>query len=46
MESANGRTKQWKALSNVLPNSKIPFAGDYDRIVCSLTTLNDKFGNR
>lgn len=36
VESANGRIKQWKALSNVLPNSQIPFAGDYVRIVCSL----------
>lgn len=36
VESANGRIKQWRALSNVLPNSQIPFAGDYVRIVCSL----------
>ena len=36
MESANGRIKHWRALSNVLPNSQIPFAGDYVRIVCSL----------
>ena len=34
--SANGRKKQWRTLSNVLPNSQIPFAGDYVRIVCSL----------
>ena len=36
-ESANGRIKQWRALSNVLPNTKIRFAGDYARIVCSLS---------
>ena len=36
VESANGRIKQWRALSHVLPNSQVPFAGDYVRIVCSL----------
>ena len=36
VESANGRIKQWRALRNVLPNTQIPFAGDYVRIVCSL----------
>ena len=36
VDSANGVIKQWKALSNVLPNSQIPFAGDYVRIVCSV----------
>ena len=35
VESANGRTKQWRALRNVLPNSQIPFAGDCVKIVCS-----------
>ena len=36
IESTNGRIKQWRALSNVLPNTQIPFAGNYVRIVCSL----------
>ena len=34
--SANGRIKQRKALSNVLPNSQIPFACHYIRRVGSL----------
>ena len=29
VESVNGRVKQWRALSNVMPNSQIPFIGDY-----------------
>ena len=36
VESANGRIKKWKVLSNKLPNSQIPYVGDYVRIVCSL----------
>ena len=36
MESANRCIKQWRALRNVLPNSQIPFEGDFVRIVCSL----------
>ena len=36
VESANGRIKQWKALSNVMSNTQIPFIGDYIRIVCAL----------
>ena len=35
VESANGRIKQWKALSNVMPNSVIPYIGDYVRIICA-----------
>ena len=35
VESANGRIKKWKALSNTMPNSQIPYVGDYGRIVCS-----------
>ena len=51
VESANERIKQWRSLSNVLPNSQIPFAGDYVRIVCSLcnafqATFSDTFGIR
>ena len=36
VESVNGRIKKWKVLSNILPNSQIPYVGDYVRIVCSL----------
>ena len=37
VESANGRIKKWKALSNTMPNSQIPYVGDNNvRIVCSL----------
>ena len=36
VESVNGRVKKWKALSNKMPNSQIPYVGDYVRIVCSL----------
>ena len=37
VESANGRIKQWRALSNVLPYSQIQFAVEYVRLVlCSL----------
>ena len=36
VESDNGRIKKWKALSNTLPNSQIPYVGDYVRIIRSL----------
>ena len=36
VELANGHIKRWRALSKVLPNTQIPFAGDYVRIVCSV----------
>ena len=36
VESENGRVKRWKALSNTMLNSQIPYKGDYVRIVCSL----------
>ena len=36
VESANGSIKQWRAFSNTMPNSQIPFIGDYVRIVCAL----------
>lgn len=36
VESANGRIKQWRALSNTMPNTQILFIGDYVRIVCAL----------
>ena len=34
VEFAIGRIKQWKALSNKLLNSQIPYADDYVRFVC------------
>ena len=39
VESANGRIKQLRALSNVLPKTQISFAGNYVRIVCSLCNV-------
>ena len=36
VESVNGRVKQWKALSNQMPNSQVHFIGVYVRIVCAL----------
>lgn len=36
VESVNGRIKKWKALSNTMPNTQIPYIGDYVRIVCSI----------
>ena len=36
VELANGHIRRWRVLSNVLPNTKIPLAGDYVRIVCSV----------
>ena len=36
VESVNGLIKQWKLLSQVMPNSQIPFIGDYVRIVSAI----------
>ena len=36
VESANGIIKQWKYLSNIVPNTQIPYIGDFVRIVASL----------
>ena len=36
VESASCRIKKWQLLSNTIPNSQIPYVGDYVRIVCSL----------
>ncbi|XP_056002470.1 uncharacterized protein LOC125653135 [Ostrea edulis] len=36
VEAANGRLKQWKYLEKTLPNTQIPFIGDYVRIVDAL----------
>jgi len=36
VEAINGLIKTWKALSDVFPNSQIPYISDYVRIVCAL----------
>lgn len=36
VEACNGRLKQWQYLSKTLPNSQIPFIGDYVIIVAAL----------
>jgi hypothetical protein len=36
VESANGRLISWKYFDKVLPNSQIPFIGDYIQIICSI----------
>ena len=36
VESVNGKVKQWKAVSNEMPNSQIPYIDDYIRIICSV----------
>ncbi|XP_033756201.1 uncharacterized protein LOC117338945 [Pecten maximus] len=36
VESVNGRIKQWKYLSNIVPNTQIPYIGDFVRIVAAL----------
>ena len=36
VESANGRLKSWKYFVKVLPNSQIPFIGDYIQIFCGI----------
>nr|XP_018915633.1 PREDICTED: uncharacterized protein LOC109043056 [Bemisia tabaci] len=36
VEATNGVLKTFKALGHVMPNSQIPFIGDYVRIVCSI----------
>ncbi|CAG2229897.1 unnamed protein product [Mytilus edulis] len=36
VESANGRIKTWVFFNHVMPNSQIPYIGDYLRIVCSI----------
>ena len=37
MESANARIKRFKYLDHVMPNSQIPYIGDFVRIVCALS---------
>lgn len=36
VEEINGRLKKWKFLDHVVPNSHIPYLGDFVRIVASL----------
>ncbi|CAC5412517.1 unnamed protein product [Mytilus coruscus] len=36
VESVNGRIKQWRLLEKVLPNSLIPYAGEYIRFVSAI----------
>jgi len=36
VESVNGLIKTWKMLTNVFPNTQIPYIGDYVRIVSAL----------
>ncbi|WAR10322.1 hypothetical protein MAR_035398, partial [Mya arenaria] len=36
VESANARLKRWKYLDRVLPNSQVPFIGDYVKIICAV----------
>ncbi|WAR12349.1 LOW QUALITY PROTEIN: hypothetical protein MAR_026529 [Mya arenaria] len=36
VESANARLKRWKYLDRVLPNSQVPFIGDYVKIKCAV----------
>ena len=36
VESANARIKRWKYLDWVLPNSQVPFIGDFIKIICAV----------
>lgn len=36
VESVNGRIKQWKFLQNIVPNSQIPYIGEYVRLVSAI----------
>jgi len=36
VEAVNGLLKKWKHLSQVVPNSQIPYIGDYVRIVAAI----------
>lgn len=36
VESANGRIKNWKYMDKVVPNSQIPYIGDYVKIICAI----------
>lgn len=36
VESANSRLKTWRLLEKTLPNTQIPYVGDYAQIICAL----------
>ncbi|XP_069130365.1 uncharacterized protein [Argopecten irradians] len=36
VESVNSRIKQWKYLANIVPNTQIPYIGDYVRLICAI----------
>ncbi|GBP88771.1 hypothetical protein EVAR_65370_1 [Eumeta japonica] len=36
VEAVNGQLKNWRALDKVVPNSQIPYIGDYVRIICAV----------
>ena len=36
VESANARLKTWKYIGNTVPNSQVPYIGDYVRIVAAV----------
>lgn len=40
VESVNGRLKQWRYLQNVVPNTQIPYIGEY---VCLIVALCNKY---
>ncbi|XP_048780670.2 uncharacterized protein LOC125683485 [Ostrea edulis] len=40
VESVNGRLKQWRYLKNVVPNTQIPYIGEY---VCLIAALCNKY---
>ena len=37
VESANARIKRFKYLNYVMPNSQIPYIGDFVRIACAIS---------
>ncbi|GFW47735.1 DDE Tnp4 domain-containing protein [Trichonephila clavipes] len=36
VEAVNIQLKKWRALNNIIPNVKIPYIGDYVKIVCAI----------
>lgn len=37
VEAVNSRIKRWRYLDHILPNTQIPYIGDFVRIVCAIT---------
>ncbi|GFT21659.1 DDE Tnp4 domain-containing protein [Trichonephila clavipes] len=35
-EAVNGQLKNWRALSNIIPNVQLPYIGDDVKIVCAI----------